>query len=632
LQLYKGDQFLDYSIENRIRSVVVPAPRGMIYDREGRLLVDNMPSFDATLTPQYIPRDKKEYVLSSVSDILNIPKEEIAQKLIKARHQAKFLPVVIKEDITRDELARVEVNRLRISGLDIKVAIRRTYLHGEAASHLLGYIGEISAAGLKRAREKYGMNYKQGDLTGKSGVELVLEKHLRGLDGVNYFEVDARGRKRSRGGGELFGSLTSEEAEPGNNVILTIDMDLQRVAEDSFKEGEAGSAAAIDLRTGEMLAIVSKPSFDPTLFSRGIDEENYKKLINDSKKPLRNKLVQDHYPPGSTFKVVVALAGLAEGVITKETKVKCPGWFRLGRRKYRCWRRYGHGVVAIHRAIVESCDTFFWWLGNKLGIDTIAKYAKILGLGKLTGIGLPEEKTGLVPSSEWKLKTLKEEWIRGETLSAAIGQGFDLVTPMQLLKLYSIIANDGIVYKPYFVKRIEAPSGKILHVNEPVIEGNVMFPPEYFKIIKEGLYGVVQERRGTARWTRVPGIDAAGKTGTSQVIRMEKQPVKCEEQKYDYRDHAFFVGFAPVDDPEIAAVAMVEHGCHGSTAAAPIVRNIIHAYYKKYKGLKKRLYTKRQKQIVLAEARKNKKEKEKEKEKDKDKDKDKDNIVQKEEA
>jgi len=600
LQIYKGDLFLDYSIENRLRSIVVPAPRGMIFDREGRIMVDNMPSFDVTITPQYVTKENQDYVLSEVSKILNISKEAINDKLNKVKKQAKFLPVVIKEDIDRDELARVEVNKHRILGLDIKIVIRRTYMNGNMGAHLIGYIGEINSRELQTAKSRFGHEYRQGDLIGKSGIELILEKEIRGDDGMNFFEVDAIGRRQEQSGKKLFSSVADVKSSAGNNIYLTIDMDLQNVAENAFKEGAAGSVAAMDLKTGEMLVMTSKPSFDPTLFSRGIDPVNYLKLLNDPLKPLRNKLVQDHYPPGSTFKAVLAVAGLTEGIIDEHTTIKCPGWYRLGRRTYRCWKRHGgHGIVNLHKAIVESCDTYFWWVGQKLGVDVIAKYAHMLGLGALTGISLPEEKLGLVPSTEWKLKTLKEEWIQGETLSVAIGQGYNLVTPLQLLKAYSIIANDGIIYKPYYVKRIEGPTGKILNVSEPVIEKKLGFDINNLMKVKEGLFGVVNEPKGTARWTRVLGIDTGGKTGTSQVIRMEKEVQKCEEQPYQHRDHAFFVGFAPIDAPEIAVVAMIEHGCHGSTAAAPIVRDVIHAYFKKYKGWQKHIPTDRQKKYIV---------------------------------
>ena len=338
------------------------------------------------------------------------------------------------------------------------------------------------------------------------------------------------------------------------------------------------------VQTGEVLAIASKPSFDPNEFAAGITPENWKKLINDEMHPLQNRSIHSQYPPGSTYKIAVAYAALEEGMIDPETTINCPGHFKLGRGRYRCWKKNGHGDVNIHDALVQSCDVFFYTVGHRMGIDTLARYAKIFGFGFPTGLGLSREKSGLVPSTQWKLKNRKQPWLLGETISASIGQGYNLVTPMQQASMMAAVANGGMLLKPYLVKRIEEPDGKMVKEYFPEIKGKIADSTQSIEIIRKALRDVVNGPRGTGKKSRLKDVVVSGKTGTVQVVRMKakKEMQKDNEIPYKYRDHAWFVAFAPYEKPEIAVAVLVEHGGHGGAAAAPIAKNIFKKYFQLY--------------------------------------------------
>ena len=566
LQVIKGSDFRQMSTSNCIRIREDPAARGMILDRKGRLLADNRPSFEVYLVPEDLKEDLE--VLARVGQILNMNPGEIKEKLQAQKKRTPFRPVKIKSDIEWNELARLETNRVHLPGLFVDVRPRRTYAYGPLASHLIGYIGEVDENELRQFSES---PYRMGAMIGKYGVEYQWETYLRGVDGGRRIEVDALGREIKK--------LRSVEPFPGNNLILTIDFDLQKIAEEAFQQ-KTGALIAMDPRNGRILAMVSKPSFDPDIFARTISHEDWKSLAENPLSPLHNKGIQGQYPPGSVFKIISAIAGLETGVITPNTQLTCRGVYPYGNRDFRCWREEGHGTINLHRAIVESCDIFFYQLGLKVGVDAIAHYAEKFGLGSPTGIALPHEKSGIIPSTSWKKRRLGAPWYSGETLSLAVGQGYISATPLQLLVLISAIANGGRLYLPKVTEKVEDVYGNLLR-EYPVQEiGRVDISEKTLHIIQEALMGAVNDPRGTGWASVLKEANVAGKTGTAQVIKIPQNFKKGDMDRlpWKYRDHAWFVAYAPFEDPIIAVVVLVEHGGYGGTAAAPIAKRVIENY------------------------------------------------------
>ncbi len=574
LQILKGESFMGLSENNRVRFISLPSYRGKISDRNGETLVTIRPSFNVYITPE----DAQN--LNATLEELRKSIEFDTKKVLKDISQAPpFVDVLVKADITREQVAGIEEKNRLLPGVQLKVEPLRDYIYGDLGSHILGYLGEISEGKLKSFR---GSDYRLGDLVGKEGIEYLYEAELKGKKGYKEVEVDVAGREL-----QIIRQLPPQS---GNELVLTLDLRIQKVAE-QLMTGTAdkpinGSAVVIKAQTGEILAITSKPSFDPNLFASGISVEAWRNLIFDERHPLQNKAIDGQYPPASTYKIVTAFAGLEEKLITPETTVFCPGYYRLGRGIYRCWRRGGHGYVNLHDALVQSCDVFFYSLGHRLGVDTLAKYAHRLGLGSLTRIRLRGEKPGLIPTKEWKLLAKKERWFPGETISAAIGQGFNLVTPIQQAKTMATVANGGMVLQPYLVKKIKDKEGFVLNEWFPKIERKLDHQPGTLKIIREGLLGVVNDKKGTGWRARLKDLKVSGKTGTAQVVRLKTVPRGPDGEKleipYVFRDHAWFVGFAPYENPEIVVAVIVEHGGHGGATAAPIVRKIIETYHKHY--------------------------------------------------
>ena len=582
LQVLKGDQMRQYSEENRIKRVKVASPRGMIFDRNHHLLIDNRPDFDLEIIPQYLKESKQEKnVIGRLSKILKMSEKEISDILEKAKVQPSFMPVKIKTDLTRDEVAQIEVRKIDMPGVEVREEIKRTNIYGDIAAHLLGYIGEVNSTELPIVNRKE-QRYRLGDSIGRFGLEQRLEDFLRGIDGEDIKEVDALGRvKLERKKNRVIQARLGKPSVPGKNLILTIDQDLQQVATEAFGD-KIGSMVAIDPRNGEVLAMLSRPSFDPTSFSRGIPLATWNKLLNNENHPLRDKTLQDHYSPGSTFKVVTAIAGLEEGVIDENTKFHCPGVIKIGNRLYHCHSK--HGEVNVVRAITQSCDVFFYRVAQKLrSVDDIAKWAGVLGLGKKTGINLAGEVPGLIPTEEWKRKRFNQPWNAGETATVAIGQSFVLTTALQMANLYGAISNGGFLYKPFIVKEIESFEGKMLKQFQPEMLGQAKLKQKTIELVKQGLWGVINTPFGTAYSQRLPGMDFVGKTGTAQVIRLaaEKINTRCESMKFRDRHNAMFVGFAPVTDPVISVAVIGEHACHGASGAAPIARAVIKKYLEK---------------------------------------------------
>ncbi len=583
LQVYKGEQLHQFSIQNRLRKEVVWAPRGMIHSRDDQLLVDNVPRYDAILTPQYLL--DREATIKKLHGILGMEEGTIEKLLKKNANQATYRPITIKKNINFEELAQLESRNAELPGVSVETFISREYRDKEVGAHLLGYISEISQQQLPKFRKRDGMDYRLGDFIGQFGIEEQLDRYLRGTNGHEFVEVDARGRrKRYINTDNLFKGIEDERPAHGMNVKLTIDRDMQLAGYNAL-EGKVGSVIAIDIESGEILAMVSRPAFDPSQFSRGLTPEYWRSLTENKNNPLRDRNIQEHYSPGSTFKALTGISAMEEGVVDEGTEVFCSGNMSFGRKVYHCWKKAGHGSTTLTKAVRESCNMYFQRAAMKMDIDTIAKYANLFGLGKRTGISLAREVSGLIPTEAWKRSRLGQAWQAGETLSCAIGQSYVLASTLQLAQAYGAIANGGRIYRPYVVKDIYSPKGDLVKsfVPELMSEFNLK-NPKTLKYVREGLFQVVNNPKGTAYYRRGRGILMAGKTGTSQVIRASADKVyqKCEDMDYNARHHGVFVGYAPYDNPKIAAAALVEHGCHGSSAATPVVEAVVTTYMKKY--------------------------------------------------
>ncbi len=547
LQILQGSEYRKLSEDNRLRIISIPAPRGIIFDRNGIQLVKNSPYYYASLIPDEFDISK----VDSLSKVLNIPVEDILEKINK-NALSPFSPIRLKQGLSFTEVALIEARRSDFPGLIVEAEVSREYLYGDVGSHLIGYLGKLNPSQSKDPALK---DIPPDTFIGQWGVELLFDKSLRGTLGKRVIEVDALGRE--------IRLLQEKPPIKGKDITLSIDINLQEEAEKAFGE-RAGALVAIKPDTGEILGMVSKPSFDPNLFAKGISYDKWIAFTRDKKNPMLNRALQSQYPPGSTFKIVTAIAALEEGIISPETKVDCRGGIDYGRWHFGCWRKQGHGVVSLHRAIVESCDTYFYEAGKRLGIDKIYDYATNLGLGEKTGIELGREKQGLIPNTKWKLKNKKQPWFLGETFNAAIGQGYVAVTPIQLAVLTSIIANGGNLYRPTLIKDAQ-----------PIISGKVKIRPDTLEIVKSGLFGVVNEPGGTGWAAKSQLMNIGGKTGTAQVVAIKRDSQYLPEK---FRDHAWFVAFAPVEKPEIALSVFVEHGGHGGGAAAPIAKRAIEGY------------------------------------------------------
>ena len=578
LQIIEREDLMERSQRNAVRTLRVPAPRGEILDREGRLIASFRPARELRITPDDLDHPDRTY--AALAQLLGRDATEMRERVGHPRGGQRFQPVRLDGDLDADAFARVDTHRWAMPGVTTPSLPRRHYLNGALAAHLLGSLGEIRADQLDDPKYE---GYRGGDEIGQTGIEARFESHLRGKEGGRNVMVDVAGREVD--------VLDEVAAVPGGRVVLALDVDLQRAAEQGFldvPEGEPpqmGSAVALDVTTGDVLAMASFPTFDPNDFAGGIPAEIWSSLVEDEWKPLRNRAIQNHYPPGSIHKAIVAAALLEEGIVDGDSTVTCRGQFRYGRRNYRCWKRGGHGVVDLKTALKRSCDVYFYTYGVQLGIDKLAEHAKTFGLGGRTGIELGGEQPGLVPSSEWKQRRFGEVWYPGETVSASIGQGYNLYTPLQLAVAYAAIANGGTVHRPRLVLRLDDRDG-VTERRFPVKErGRVSVSAEHLERVREGLQAVVQEPGGTGGRVRIPGILVAGKTGTAQVVRLEQyEGLEEHEIPVRFRDHAWFGAYAPADDPKIAIGVFVEHGLHGSSAAAPIARRIIEAWLAKQPG------------------------------------------------
>jgi len=569
LQIIKGSDYRRMSENNCVRLQSVAPFRGLVYDRNGVLLVDNRPSFNVSVVLEDA-KDPKT-VVARLAGLLGAEPETLLPKLEKTKGWPSFKPFLLKRDLDRDAVAVVEAQKLDLPGIVISTEPMRHYIEGELASHLIGYLGEISEKELASGRFPH---TRRGDFIGKFGVEKAYESFFQGEPGSKQVQVNALG--------QTTGVLETREAVSGKNVYLTLDVELQRKTEEMLA-GKAGAAVAVEPSSGHLLAMVSGPAFDPNAFVEGMTFDAWNSLSTNEFRPMENKAVQGQYPPGSTYKIVTAIAGLEEGVINENTAHYCPGHYRYGNRTYRCWKRSGHGAVKIIDALAQSCDVFFFRVGEELGVDRLARYAEGCGLGMTTGIKLDNEAAGLVPDSVWKLKKKGAPWQGGETLSVAIGQGFNLVTPLQMACLAAAVANEGTRYKPLVIRRIEAPDGSVVKTGEPEVLGRLPASKETLQILKRGMIKAVNTPSGTAWNLRISGVTVAGKTGTSQVVAMapDHEETPHESKPLHFRDHAWFVAFAPAEEPRIAVAVLVEHGGHGASGAGPIAREMIRAYLEK---------------------------------------------------
>jgi penicillin-binding protein 2 len=565
LQVMQSDMYASLAEKNRVRNVPILAPRGKILDREGRTIVENYPSFTALLL-----RDSSRD-LSADADLiaqgLHLDPKEVRERIRHFASMPQYQPIFLKDDITQDELAFVESHRNELPELDTIVAHRRLYPRNGFMAHLIGYVGEVSEEMLNQPRWEF---YNPGDVVGKSGVELQYNQILMGKNGSRRAMVNSRGREVQR--------LDETPAEAGKQLKLTVDLDLQIAAEQALGD-KNGAIVAMDPRNGEILAMVSRPTFNPNDFAVRVSRDQWSKLVNDDDHPLLNKAIQAQLAPGSTFKIIMATAGLQEG-IAQDMHVICNGGATFYGRYFKCWvtaEHRTHGEVEISKAIYQSCDVFFYTLAEKLGIDRIAKYATLFGLGQKTGIDLPQEVSGVMPSEEWKIRNFKQKWYAGETISVGIGQGAVAVTPIQLARAIGAIASGGVLVRPHVTNPTDLPANVIPATDTP---GQVKIPidPKNWEIITDAMSNVPTPL-GTAGSAHLQGIDFAGKTGSAQTVSNALK-AKTANGKSKYKDNAWFVGVTPRRNPEIVVAVLFEGGEHGQFAAR-IAAQVVKAYVEK---------------------------------------------------
>ena len=551
LQVLEGGHFLDASDKNRIRIRPVAAPRGILFDKNGVPLVDNRPAFTLSLIPRELPREdqSRDAVLGRVASLLQIPYQELEESVARVPSDS-FLPVRVRRGLTLEDMAKIEEWKLELPGVIVEVEPQRTYPNSRFAAHLLGYVREANDEQLKGGR------YRRGDMVGQSGLERLLDEFLRGRDGGERIEVDALGRPVR--------VVQHTDPHPGSQVITTIDRRIQEAAEQAM-EGKAGAVVVMDPRSGDIRALVSTPAFEIDRFTGTIDRAAWLRVVQDPEHPLLNRAIQSQYAPGSIFKIVVTAAGLQEASLTPMDRVYCNGEFHLGAWTFKDWKQGGHGSVDLQRALAQSCNIFYYQAGLKIGGAAITKYARAFGFGTATGVELGGEKLGLIPQPKGRRKA----WQGGDIVNMSIGQGQVLVTPLQVARFMAAVANGGVLWKPRLVERIERPDRGVLYSDPGQVAGHVELSPAVWAFLRQALWAVVNDGTGIA--AKIPGIDIAGKTGTAQMIAHSK----AEKGQ----DHAWFAAFAPVRDPEVVVVVLVERGGKGGQVAAPIARRILNAIF-----------------------------------------------------
>ena len=560
LQIHEGSYYRDLSENNRTRSVIIEPARGLIFDRNGVLLANNVPSFSLYVSLEDV--EDRDVLVEHLANLIGLDPVLVRKKM--SARGSKQLPRKIKDRLTLREASLIESHRLELPGVMIQVESQRNYPSGVTGSHVVGYVGEVSADQLEKQEFA---ELHQGSIVGQYGVEKVFDPIVRGQAGQKNIEVDALGHEKR--------TVMVDQPQAGDDIYLTIDVRLQKVAEDLLGE-ESGAIVALDPMSGDVLAMASRPAFDPNVLSRELTSKQWAEIVQDEGRPLTNRASQGQYPPGSTFKVLMAAAVLESNTMTPSSTVLCSGGYQFGRRVYRDWKAGGHGVVDLRNALIHSCDVYFYTVGQRMGIDTMASYAHRFGLGEETGVDLPSERVGIVPSTEWKEKVKHEHWFPGETISASIGQGYVTVTPLQMASMIATVAHDGITYRPRLVHAIMDRATGYRQEVPAVPKKRLDLNPSTLKVIREALAGVVTE--GTATRAKSSIVSIAGKTGTAQTAALRTGPEEDIPKKL--RDHAWFVAFAPVENPKIAVAVLAEHMGHGGSAAAPLAKEVIETFMK----------------------------------------------------
>lgn len=575
VQGVQAERFRGLSESNHLREIPIPAKRGLILDRTGKILVDNQPAYSLMLRRadlrQRVKTDPEfhDRMMAFVSKTLGVPLPDLEKRMDDQKGTPFTRPIRIADDLTVTQIAAFEANQLTWPVLSVETVQQRNYRYGTMAAHVLGYMGEATEADMKKDP-----TLKLGDLIGKKGVELVYDGYLRGRDGARYMVVDTHGKELSE--------YVSARREPvaGQNVTLTLDFELQRRAEQYFIEGErVGATVALDPKTGEVMAMVSSPAFNPNVYSRRFTPDVYKTILSNPFKIELNRAISGLYSPGSVFKVVMLMAGLEYGVVNPSTTFYCGGSEAFFGRRFRCWKREGHGAVDGQRAMKVSCDIYFYNTGARLGVDRIAAYARNLTFGELSKIDLENEKAGLVPTEEWARVKQNRKWYPSETISVSIGQGPLIVTPLQTANMMAAIANGGKVLRPHVLKMVEVrePNGTMTKKQvAPEVLHEINLPPNALSAVRNALWKVVNEQGGTGSNARIDGLDVAGKTGTVQVIAQSGWKQKLP---FKYKDHAWFASFAPRDSADLVVVVFIEHGEAGSSNAAPLAKLLYQARF-----------------------------------------------------
>ena len=570
LQVVDHEHFKTLSHNNRVGIEPLPPQRGLIYDRNGVVLAENIPTFSLELTPEKV--DSLDETLTSLVKLFNLSSDEVAEITKMIRQQRGFRQVVIRKNLTEKEVALFSVNQHSLTGVDVVARLIRHYPHGALFAHTIGYVGRLNERDQKSVD---GREYKGTLQIGKTGVEKEYEKLLHGQVGYRQVETNVQGR--------VVRELTREPSHSGQELYLHLDINLQRVASEVLADYN-GAIVALEVKTGGILAMVSKPDFNPNSFVSGISSKEYDLLRDSADRPLFDRSIRGHYPPASTLKPFVALAGLERGVTRSESKTFCPGWYKLPghEHRYRCWKTHGHGIVGLKQSLAQSCDVYFYDLANSLGIDQMHGFLDIFGFGRRTGIDVPSESRGLSPSREWKREAKNQVWYPGETLISGIGQGFNQTTPVQLAQATAMLAMRGVYMKPRVVKASRNHNAdELTLVSSETGESLPVVNKKHWESVIDSMVEVTKGPRGTARalGKKLP-FDVAGKTGTAQVFGIkqnQKYDVEMLEKKL--QDHALFIGFAPADNPEFVVVVVAENGGSGSKVAAPMARKMIEQYF-----------------------------------------------------
>lgn len=584
VQGVQAEKFRGLSEANALREIEIPAKRGLIMDRTGKILADNQPAYtlqvDRVVMKPLLKADKqrRDKLTAFLAVVLQLPPAEVAARWEKESAKLPSTqPFPIAEDLTMAQVAKIQAQSVAFPEVNVVPVQRRNYPYGTMAAHLLGFIGEVTEKDLAKKEHE---TLEQGDLIGKRGVELMYDQYLRGRGGAEFWEYDADGRRLSEY------APARQQPVPGDNIYLTVDFELQRRAEQYFIENEmVGAAVALDPRNGEVLAMVSSPAYNPNVYSRRFAPDVYKTITSNPFKIELNRSIQGLYSPGSVFKIVMAMAGLSEGVVNPDTTFNCSGSGVFFGRRFRCHKREGHGTVDVERAMKVSCDIYFYQTGARLGVDKINEYAHRLTFGEISHIDLDGERAGLVPSTQWRTEHPvrgDKKWYPAETISVSIGQGPLIVTPLQVANMTAAVANGGKVFQPHVVRYVDRvqKDGKYQRFRVPSrVLHEVNLSKAALDSVRKGLWQVVNEPGGTGSATRIEGLDVSGKTGTVQVIAQHGW-VKAESLPFKYRDHAWFASFAPLNNPQMVVVVFVEHGGHGGADAAPLAKQLYEARFR----------------------------------------------------